>query len=207
MALSVVGAGFGRTGTMSLKQALETLGVGRCYHMMEVARNPGHVAEWNEIADGARDRWDEVFEGYAATVDWPACRYWRELAEHYPEAKILLSLRDAEGWYDSVRDTLYPVMQRGDAAVRAAAEPVLAMARKIVLQRTFDDRFEDREHAIAVFEQHNAAVRAAFPDERLLVYRPGDGWEPLCRFLDRPVPSEPFPHVNSRDELRERVGL
>jgi hypothetical protein len=207
MSLSVIGAGFGRTGTLSLKHALERIGFGPCYHMLEVLRNPEHVAFWDEIADGARDRWEDVFAAYTATVDWPACRYWRELAERYPEARVLLSVRDADAWYDSVHATIYAFMVQGSMGGDPATAPLQAMARKTVLQRTFDGRFEDRRHAISVYERHNEAVRAAFPEDRLLVFRPGEGWEPLCRFLGVPAPDEPFPHVNSREELRRQGGL
>ena len=209
MALSLIGAGFGRTGTLSLKAALETLGIGPCYHMLEVAAHPGHIAEWDQIADGARDRWDELFDGYTATVDWPACRYWRELAEHFPRAKVLLSVRDPDSWYDSMHDTIYQFMKLGEVpgTSNGNTPALLAMTRKTVLQRTFDDRFEDRAHAISVFERHNAAVTAALPDDRLLIYRADEGWYPLCRFLEVAVPDEPFPHLNSRRALRERSGL
>jgi hypothetical protein len=207
MSLSVIGAGFGRTGTLSLKHALERIGFAPCYHMQEVFRNPEHVATWDAIADGARDRWDDVLTGYAATVDWPACRYWRELAERYPDARVLLSVRDSDAWYESVHATIYPSMVQGPTGGDPATDPLRAMARKTVLQRTFDGRLEDREHAIAVFERHNEAVRAAFSEDRLVVVRPGDGWEPLCRFLGVATPDEPFPHVNSRDEFRQHGGL
>jgi len=207
MPLSLIGAGFGRTGTMSLKHAIEALGVGRCYHMMEVAQNPRHAREWDRVADGSRDRWDDLFDGYAATVDWPACRYWRELSEHYPEARVLLTVRDPEAWYESVSQTLLPIMQTGQMPGASEPNVVLAMARKTVLQRTFDDRFEDRDHALAVFERHNQAVRGAFDSDRLLVYEAGDGWEPLCEFLGLDVPDDPFPHLNTRDALRTAAGL
>lgn len=206
MALSVIGAGFGRTGTLSLKQALETLGIGRCYHMREVLRNPDHVAAWDQIADGAQGHWDDLLDGYAATLDWPACRYWRELADHYPDAKILLSVRDPDSWYDSVHETIYQFLKGDEVPGSPTTEPLREMARKTVLQRTFDHRFEVRAHAISVFERHNDAVRAAFDEDRLLVCRASEGWEPLCDFLGVPIPAQSFPHVNRRSELRESIG-
>lgn len=203
MALSLVGAGFGRTGTLSLKNALETLGLAPCYHMLEVGSNEGHCDLWTAVVDGARDRWDDLFADFQAAVDWPACAYWRELADHCPDAKVLLSVRDPGRWYESVHDTIYQFM------IRELPEPnpQQAMARKLILEQTFGGRFEDREHAIGVFERHNQSVIDAIPAERLLVFEAKHGWEPLCRFLDRPVPSEPFPHVNTRDELRAMAGL
>ena len=172
MALSLVGAGFGRTGTLSLKSALETLGLTPCYHMLEVVRREGHPELWSAVVDGARDRWDEIFGNFQAAVDWPACAYWREL--------------EVGG---------------------AQANEQVAMSRKLVLEQTFGGRFEDRAHAISVFERHNQSVIDAIPADRLLVFEAKEGWAPLCRFLDRPVPAEPFPHVNTRDEMRAMVGI
>ncbi|MDX1648263.1 MAG: sulfotransferase [Myxococcota bacterium] len=205
MALAVVGAGFGRTGTLSLKGALETLGLGPCYHMTEVFAHPEHVAVWRDATEGRPVDWDALFAGYGACVDWPACAFWRELAWRWPEAKVILTVRDPQRWYESVAKTIHLVMQR--ELPDDAPEPVrahLAMVRRLIEEETFDGRFEDRDHAIAVYEAHNRAVREAVPPERLLVYEVAEGWEPLCRFLDRPVPAEPFPRVNSTDEFRER---
>ncbi len=202
MALELIGAGFGRTGTLSLKTAIERLGHGPCYHMMEVGRNAGHDEAWHALADGGPRDWAGLFAGYRATVDWPACAFWRELVEAYPDAKVLLSLRDSDRWWRSVHDTIYQSMTQpvpGDGGPLARH---LAMARKLVLEDTFDGRFLDRDHAIAVFEAHNQAVIDAVPGERLLVYRPGDGWEPLCEFLDAAVPKEDYPHVNSTEDFR-----
>jgi hypothetical protein len=205
--MSLVGAGFGRTGTLSLKSALETLGLTPCYHMLEVVRREGHPELWSAVVDGARDRWDEIFGNFQAAVDWPACAYWRELADHYPDAKVLLSVRDPDRWYDSVHDTIYQVMMRGIELGGAQANEQVAMSRKLVLEQTFGGRFEDRAHAISVFERHNQSVIDAIPADRLLVFEAKEGWAPLCRFLDRPVPAEPFPHVNTRDEMRAMVGI
>ncbi|MCE2392517.1 MAG: sulfotransferase family protein [Proteobacteria bacterium] len=197
MGLRLVGAGFGRTGTLSLKLALETLGVGPCYHMLEVRRNPDHVSLWSRAADGEPVDWDALFAGYAAAVDWPACRFWRELAERYPESRVLLSLRDPEDWYDSVRQTIYRVMK---GEVSGIASDHLDMVRKLVLEQTFGGRFEDRAHAIDVFRRHNQEVQEAVAPGRLLVFEASQGWEPLCAFLGRPVPDEPYPRVNTREQ-------
>ena len=202
MGLTLVGAGFGRTGTLSLKSALETLGVGPCYHMLEVRRNPEHESLWSRAADGEDVDWDALFEGYAAAVDWPACRFWSELAGRYPEAKVLLSLRDPDGWYDSVRETIYRAMK---GEIRGMPSDHLAMVRKIVLEQTFGGRFEDRTHAIDVFVRHNQEVRESVAPERLLVYEASQGWEPLCAFLGLPVPDEPYPRVNTREQTRAMI--
>ncbi len=196
MALKVVGAGFGRTGTLSLKSALEKLGFGPCYHMAEVIPRPDHVTMWHRLAFGHPMDWDLIFRDFSATVDWPAARWWREIAANYPDAKVLLSVRDPEAWYKSVSDTIYPPtkLTLPDGVpehVRLGRE----MARKI-LAETFDNRFEDKAHAIEVFERHNQEVRDAIDPARLLVFDVREGWTPLCRFLDAPIPDEPFPRLN-----------
>ena len=207
MSLSVIGAGFGRTGTLSLKLALEQLGHGPCYHMVEVFGRPEHVELWRGAGrDGSTD-WETLFAGFTATVDWPGCTFWRQLASHYPAARVLLTTRDAESWYQSVAATIYEALVRPleDPSPRTAAHR--AMVHEIVLDGTFDGRFSDRRHAIAVYERHNEAVRRAVAPERLLVFEVAAGWDPLCRFLDRDVPETPFPAVNSTAEFRDRFQL
>ena len=197
MPLKVIGAGFGRTGTLSLKIALERIGFGPCYHMMEVFPRPDHVARWHRLAFEQSMDWDEIFRGFHATVDWPAARWWREIAAHFPDAKVLLSVRDPEAWYKSVTDTIYQPMK--SPAPDGAPELVrlqTEMARKAILSETFDNRFEDKAHAIEVFKHHTQEVRDAIDPARLLVFDVREGWEPLCRFLEVPVPDEPFPRLN-----------
>jgi hypothetical protein len=199
MALKVVGAGFGRTGTLSLKNALEKLGFGPCYHMFEVVERPDHIAMWHRLAFGGGMDWDALFSDFHATVDWPAARYWRELATHYPDAKVLLSVRDPESWYKSVTDTIYQglkmTLSRPDSVPQARRQQ-MEMARKVVLEDTFHGRFEDKAQAIEVYNRHNQAVCDGIDPGRLLVFQAHQGWGPLCRFLGVPVPDEPFPHLN-----------
>ena len=204
MSLSIIGPGFGRTGTLSLKFALEQLGLGPCYHMMEVFGRAEHVAMWTDAANGRPVDWETVFAGFKATVDWPACAFWRELIVRYPQAKVVLTERDPERWYESAYNTIYQAMIRPMPVDDPLSQQHRAMARKIVLENTFGGRFEDRAYAITVFQRHNEAVRREVPAARLLVYEVGAGWEPLCRFLGVPVPSEPFPRVNSTEEFRSR---
>ena len=206
MAITLIGAGFGRTGTLSLKIALERLGVAPCYHMSEVFQHPEHVAVWSDALDGKSVDWDALFAGYAATVDWPGCHFWRELVEHHPDAKVLLTLRSPESWYASVHETIYQVL-RGGPPPDANLAAWHAMVTKLIDVQTFGGRFADRADAIGVYERHNESVQRSIPSERLLVYEVAEGWEPLCRFLDRAVPDEPFPRVNSKDEFRARAGL
>jgi hypothetical protein len=206
MALKIIGAGFGRTGTLSLKNALEKLGFGPCYHMMEVMPRPDHIAMWHRIAFGGTIDWDAVFEGFQSTVDWPAARFWRELAQHYPDAKVLLSVRDPEKWWRSMSDTIYPAMmmdlpERAPATMRQQME----MARKLVATDTFNGRFEDKDYAIEVFNRHTAEVRAAIDPKRLLVYDVAEGWTPLCKFLGVAEPAEAFPRLNDTATIQAMI--
>ncbi len=207
MSLSIIGAGFGRTGTLSLKHALEDLGFGPCYHMQEVIANPSHAALWAALADGEAHCLDRILEPYAATVDWPGAAYWRELVSLHPDAKVLLSLRDGESWHRSVMNTIFKAMslelpEEAPAHIRVQ----LGMVRRLIFDGTFGGKLEDPEHAIEVFDAHNRSVIDAVPAERLLVYRPGDGWEPLCQFLHVPVPDHDYPHVNSSEEFPTIFG-
>jgi hypothetical protein len=205
MPLSVIGAGFGRTGTLSLRIALERLGLGPCYHMLEVFQHPKHIRLWDRAADGKPVDWEKLLGGYRSAVDWPVCAFYWELAMRYPEAKVILTVREPESWYRSAAETILRVMTQplpeGDAVLQAQ----LRMARKLIVEQTLGGWYENREHAIAVYERHNAAVKRTIPPERLLVYEVAHGWEPLCRFLGLPVPEEPFPQVNTTEEFRQRI--
>jgi hypothetical protein len=206
MTLAVVGTGFGRTGTLSLKVALEQLGFGPCYHMVEVAGNAGHVALWSAAEDGVATDWDALFARYRATVDWPSTRFWRALGDHFPEARVIHTERPAAAWYASARGTIYPVMKHGPPTnAPPAFHEQIAMARKLILRGVFDERFEDEAHAVAVYEAHNARVKREVPRERLLVYAPGQGWEPLCAFLGVPVPAAPYPKLNTTEDFHVRM--
>jgi hypothetical protein len=207
MALKIVGAGFGRTGTLSLKNALEKIGFGPCYHMMEVFPRPDHVAMWHGLAFGGKIDWDLLFRDFSATVDWPSTRWWREIAAHFPDAKVLLSHRDPEAWYKSMNDTIYQPMKhpaRDDAPELVRMQN--QMARKAIMEETFDNRFEDKAHAIEVFKRHNQEVRDTIDAKRLLVFDVREGWEPLCRFLEVRVPSEPFPRLNDTASTQAMIA-
>ncbi len=202
MALEVIGAGFGRTGTLSLKIALEQLGFGPCYHMMEVFKNPDFSGYWKRAAFNEVMDWDEVFAGYRATVDWPACSYWKELATAYPDAKVVLSVRDPVSWHESTQNTIFSKAMAERAAAAPPDENRMGMMKKIVFD-TFSGRVADREHAISVFNQHIEDVKREIPADRLLVYGMGDGWGPLCSFLQVPVPDTPYPRTNSTEEFAD----
>ncbi len=204
MALDVIGAGFGRTGTLSLKLALEQLGYTKCYHMLEVAEHPEHVSMWRDTARGVMPDWDLLFDGYRAAVDWPSCNTWDRQLEHYPNAKVILSRRDATQWYTSVMNTIYPssVQWREELG---ETHPRAALAFEVIWDGVFDGRMDDADHVIGVYEAHNQRVIDAVPDHKLLVFEPSDGWEPLCRFLDVPVPQTPYPRTNTTRQFQERM--
>lgn len=199
MPLSVIGAGYGRTGTLSLKLALEQLGFGPCYHMVEVLKNPKAPGDWEAAADGRPVDWEDIFAGYGATVDWPSATFYRELAEAYPDAKVVLTVRDPEAWFASTQATIFkPDFSDPD-------DPFQRMVLKVIGD-LFDRRMHDKAHVIEVFNRHNEAVRRAIPPERLLVYDLAEGWNPLCAFLGVPVPETPMPKVNSTQEFLSNHG-
>ena len=204
MALEIVGAALGRTGTNSLKLALEHLDFGPCHHMFEVRDHPEQLPYWQAAARGELPDWDEVFANYRACVDWPSARFWREIAAHYPDAKVLLTRRDPDQWFDSVHATIYPVIMSGEEREPGRFRDTMEMAAEIIIKQTFGGRLDDRDHAIAVFRAYEEEVRRTIAPERLLAYDVSQGWEPLCAFLEVPVPDTPFPRTNTSKEFREK---
>ena len=214
MGLKVIGAGFGRTGTRSLKTALEQLGFDKCYHMEEVIKHPRHLQVWGEIMDGGAKDWERVFEGYQSATDWPVAAYYQELMELYPNAKIILTVRDPERWHRSIMHTIYQISRRFRryAKIFPPAYVFLSGMERVVWKGVFHNRLEDKEHAVKVFTEHIEEVKRVVPENRLLVFEARQGWEPLCAFLDVPVPADqPFPHKNKgkfiRQILRHRNAL
>jgi hypothetical protein len=199
MTLKVIGAGYGRTGTMSLKLALEQLGFGPCYHMVEVFQNPQAPLWWIEAAEGRPD-WEKIFAGYNATVDWPNATFYKELAEAYPEAKVILTVRDPESWFKSTQATIFArdIPEETD-------EPWPKMVGKVIAE-LFDRRMHDHDKLISVFNAHNETVQRVIPKERLLVYEVSQGWGPLCEFLGVAAPEGPMPKVNSTEEFQGRLA-
>ncbi len=217
MALKVIGAGFGRTGTMSLYAALNQLGL-PCYHMMEVIENPrnkAHLDFWRGVANatpGTQFDWEQVFSNYTAAVDNPACCVWRELMTAYPDARIVLTVhpRGAEEWYDSTIDTIYFTETLWQFKVLELTTPfgrkMGEMCRKLIWQRSHRGTMTDRQQAIAHYHQHVADVKAAVPADRLLVFSVDQGWAPLCDFLGLPVPASDFPRINDRAAIKKTIA-
>ena len=195
--LAVIGAGFGRTGTLSMRAALGKLGLGPVHHMFEVVKAPEQSKRWLAALDDSNIL-RELLAGYRSAVDWPSCYFYRELMALYPRAKVILTHRESRGWYKSINNTIYRLLTAKTSDMPADQ---VAMARRIVMDLTFDGRLGEEDYAIEVYEKHNAAVKAAVPPERLLVFDVREGWRPLCDFLGTPVPDEPFPKTNSTEEL------
>jgi hypothetical protein len=202
MTLKVIGTGFGRTGTQSLKVALEQLGLGPCYHMMEVFPRPQHVGVWAGAARGEAVDWEQLFQGFGATVDWPSTGFWRELIARYPNAKVLHTERPPEVWWSSFSKTIKEALADD---VGPQMRPWSDMVNTIITKRTFGGDME-KANVLAVYAAHNAEVKRTVPRERPLEFDVAQGWEPLCRFLNVPVPATPFPKTNSTDEFRARAA-
>jgi hypothetical protein len=206
--MKIIGAGYGRTGTVSLQQAFEHLGY-PCYHMQEVmkAYDRGHVGQWDTAITGGEVDWHALFDGYEATVDFPSCVFYQELMDAFPEALVVLSVRDPERWWKSYSKLLGLVS-------KATLFNFIPMFRKFsamnvhLLNHVFDGSLGtlNKDDYIAQYLRHIEAVKAAVPAERLLVYSVTEGWGPLCRFLGHPVPEIEFPHANAGiGELRTKI--
>ncbi len=208
--MEVIGAGLGRTGTNSLKVALEQLLGGPCYHsMLELFEHPEHVEKWERALDGLLVDWEEIFAGYRATVDWAGATFFAELAIGYPDAIVLLSVRDPDEWWRSFHDTVVETLKSDHSNPDDPLSGAMARLRQLAVR--FEERLSpdwaDEQAAKLAFVRHNEAVRAAIPPDRLVEWRPGDGWDPLCEALGLPVPREPFPHLNTTAEFRAMSGI
>jgi hypothetical protein len=197
MALKVVGSGLGRTGTKSLQTALNILGLGPCHHMVEVFGHPESVPLWIEAGKGPPD-WDAIFTGYHAMVDYPGAHYWRQIAAHYPGAKVLHTVRDPDQWFDSTQATIFApgghLSRPGSLAEFFAS-----------FTGGFREHLHDRAYMTDYFRRHTEEVKRTIPAARLLIYEAGQGWEPLCRFFGVSIPDVPYPNENSRAEFIGRV--
>lgn len=205
--LKIIGAGWGRTGTTSTLAALHELGFGPCYTFFTlIGEKPEHVTRWQAAYAGEPMDWPDLFTGYNSVVDWPTCDFYPELLTVWPDAKILLNVRDPESWYTSMANTLwevYDTMRR--AGQTSESTPLYRLLHTMLWEGAFHGRFEDKAYATGLFEQHITRVKASLPADKLLVFDANEGWAPLCRFLSVPAPDKPFPRVNDTAAFRERV--
>lgn len=208
MTIKVIGAGYGRNGTLSLKQALEKLGFDKCYHMMELDQSKDEDLAWLKLNRGEPVDFEKLFEGYQASVDWPSCNFWREQMAAYPDAKVILSERDPEAWYASIMKTIYPmsVSMREHAGEDPLWQRRSEMVFELIWDGLFDGRLDDKDHVIGVYLAHNQQVKDEVPADRLLVFDSKFGWEPLCEFLDVPVPDEPYPKTNTSEDFAKMMA-
>lgn len=202
--MQVIGLGVGRTGTYSLKLALNRLGLGPCHHMEEVLMNQGtQMPLWTAAAAGYPD-WPAIYNGYQSAVDWPTAGFHRELAEAYPDTRFVITVRNPDNWVDSFQSTIYQLGADRDR-VRDEMQPWVDMAFRVIEKTGFTPGL-DRDGLRCAFDAHVEAVKATIPADRLLVYQVKDGWQPLCEYLGLPVPDEPFPRSNDRSEFWDKVG-
>jgi hypothetical protein len=217
MALKVIGAGWGRTGTESLKKALEILEFGKCYHMFELIKDGKRVVYWEQLARGEKPDYDKLFDGFQSAVDFPASMYYRELMTQYPNAKVILSYRDPDKWYESASNTIFkplPVLIVPISRVLGLFFKNLSYFQRIaknVIEPLFTDfmqgKKDDREFMINMYNQWVADVKKNVPAEKLLVFEAKEGWEPLCKFLGVPVPDVPYPRGNDSEQFKERTKV
>ena len=210
--MKIIGAGFGRTGTTSLQLALEKLGFGKYYHMVELFKNPSGVKYWNNASKQKQVDWDELFRGYQAIVDFPGSIHYKELSEYYPESKVILSLRDPESWYKSAYETIFSFDPGVSFKMRVALQAIYRKKARNLLQifqyhdksiwgKYFEDKFRDKAYTINKYNEHVETVKNSIPKERLLLHKASDGWEPLCNFLGKKIPNEPYPRTNKRENF------
>ncbi|MCB1489782.1 MAG: hypothetical protein KDJ88_20275 [Bauldia sp.] len=206
MSLKVIGTGFGRTGTLSTKLALEQLGFGPCHQMVEVMGNPAQPAKWAAVAAGEDVDWEDVYEGYTAQVDFPGAAVWRQTTIAFPDAKVVHTERPEEDWWASFDKTIGKFMTvRSSMELPPPVEDIFRTMNTLIFEPIFGGTV-NRETALAAYRKNNALVREKIPADRLLVFNVAEGWEPLCRFLGVPVPATPFPRSNEREEFWAKFG-
>lgn len=206
MSLKIIGSGFGRTGTMSTKMALTELGFGPCHHMLEVMGSEAQQARWKAIANGAKVVWAEVFAGFTAQVDWPGAAVWQQTSIAFPQAKVIHTERPEDDWWASFSVTIgkFFILHKTMALPPHIAGLMVAMD-KLLIEGIFGGKIE-RASAIAAYRRNNEKVRDIIAKDRLLVFTPAQGWDPLCKFLNVPVPATAFPKSHARDEFWAHFG-
>ena len=208
--MKVFGAGFGRTGTMSLKFALEKLRIGPCYHMREVVSRPSHIKLWYDISRGEHPNWNRLFSGFNSAVDFPVCLFYKQLINKFPDAKFILTLRDFDTWYISTANTIYKVPTILPDWFERVVYPIrmfIVMQVNLIWVGLFKNNFSDRESTKLVYYEHIESVKKIIPADKLLIYNVIEGWEPLCEFLNVDVPDIPFPKVNDTAEMLRNFAI
>lgn len=214
--MKVIGAGLGRTGTNSVKIALEQLGFDTCYHMQELTTHASHLPYWQQVFETGTTDWEGLFQGYQSALDYPCALYYQELMTTYPDARVVLTIRDPEDWYESAYKTIYAVsrnryrvlislLARFVPAMRDRYYPLMLFVNALVWDGQFEGQFENKDFAISKFIEWNASVQATVPAENLLVFDVKQGWQPLCEFLNVHAPDTPFPRANSREEFKAMI--
>lgn len=218
MSIKIIGAGLPRTGTNTLKQSLETLGYVKTYHMKELLVNPEDLHHWLSLERGESPDWDTLYDGFQATVDFPAYPWYKEHMERYPDAKVIMTVRPFEGWYKSVYSTIWTagpqnIFEKLGMLVKLLFNPRLRkviksikLAKRMIFAKHLEGKFEDKAFAEKVFNQHMENVKAHVPPEKLLIYDVRDGWGPLCEFLGKPVPQEELPHLNKKENFKSMLA-
>ena len=204
MSLKIIGAGFGRTGTYSLKLALDMLGFGPCHHMYEIRKNLSLLPDWSAVASGSIPDWDKMFAGFNTQVDWPGAAYWKELAQHFPMAKVILTTRDPDEWFDSMQKTIAPFVAVRGAHKDSFQNDIGELVYETAVKPIFDNRLDDRNFCTERFLSHIVEVKSTIAPERLLEFDIRDGWSPLCDFLGVKSPTTEFPVSNSSAEFNSR---
>jgi hypothetical protein len=203
MSLKIIGASFGRTASLSLKKALEILGYTNCYHMSEVVTKPEHSELW--LRAWKREFiWNDIFDGYQAAVDWPVAAFWPQLMEAYPEAKIILSTREPEAWYESAKNTIFKSMDEGINSKNQEIRKRILMAKEIIVDGTFNGKLNDKKHCIKIYNENIARCKKEVDSDRLITFNPKDGWDSLCKQLACPIPNVDYPFINTTKEFEAR---
>ena len=216
MTLKIIGTGLARTGTMSLKDALEILTGEPCYHMIELLLNPERLPLWEEAEEKKQTDWDSLFRGYSSALGLPTTNYYAQLLENYPDAKFVHTERDPDSWYESAASTIFnstppivrefgTVFESMDASTKRARLRAIRFAGRSIREELLRGQTSDKNSAISVYDEHNKKVMATIPSDKLFVFRIEDGWDPLCDFLDVEVPQDIFPHRNSRNAIADSM--
>ena len=199
--LEVIGAGLGRTGTHSLAEALEILGFSPCYTIQSVDQNPEHQDLWEQAMEGVAVNWASLYQKYRSAVEWPTVAFLTSIIESFPNAKVILTIREPESWFDSATQTIFPALEASALNPNPEQRTSASFKRRLILEEVFQGRYWEKEFALALYRDHNQSVVNLVPEHRLLLYRIQEGWPKLCQFLELPEPDKPFPWRNRKSEF------